>query len=147
MTKSLTEQWREGTLPKGWYYVKTHCEEIKKLYCGDGESLELDDPETSAYYFYHRKHDKGQVEVLAPVPSYDEDKKLQEQLKETKQELQIRINDNADMYAKLCNALMQLEEANAIIKDMRPFIQGSMKRETFARILNYEEKWGVKCQC
>ena len=70
MKKTLTEQWREGTLPKGWYYVKTHCEEIKKLYCEDGESLELDDPETSAYYFYHRKHDKGQVEVLAPVPDY-----------------------------------------------------------------------------
>ena len=38
----------------------------------------------------------------------------------------------------------QLKEANAIIKDMRPFIQGSMKRETFTRILHYEEKWGVK---
>lgn len=38
----------------------------------------------------------------------------------------------------------QLKEANAIIKDMRPFIQGSMKRKTFTRILHYEDKWGVK---
>lgn len=38
----------------------------------------------------------------------------------------------------------QLEEANAIIEDMRPFIQASMSRQTFTRILNYEEKWDIK---
>lgn len=38
----------------------------------------------------------------------------------------------------------QLKEANAIIEDMRPFIQSSMSRQTFTRILNYEDKWGVK---
>lgn len=38
----------------------------------------------------------------------------------------------------------QLNEANAIIEDMRPFIQASMSRQTFTRILNYEYKWGVK---
>ena len=38
----------------------------------------------------------------------------------------------------------QLKEANAIIKNMRPFIQGSMQRQTFMRIINYENKWGVK---
>ena len=86
-----------------------------------------------------------QEELKKYVPDPDgEIERLQEQLKETQQELQIRINDNADMYAKLCNVLMQLEEANAIIKDMRPFIQGSMKRETFTRILHYEEKWSVE---
>lgn len=38
----------------------------------------------------------------------------------------------------------QLKEANAIIEDMRPFIQASMSRQTFTRILNYEDKCGVK---
>lgn len=38
----------------------------------------------------------------------------------------------------------QLKEANAIIKDMRSFIQGSMQRQTFMRIIHYENKWGVK---
>ena len=71
MTKTLTEQWREGTLPDGWYYCQCY-DEVKKLYCGDGESLELEDPETFAYYFFHREDEKGQVEVLAPVPSYKE---------------------------------------------------------------------------
>lgn len=58
-----------------------------------------------------------QEELKKYVPDPDgEIERLQEQLKETQQELQIRINDNADMYAKLCNVLMQLEEANQIIK-------------------------------
>lgn len=38
----------------------------------------------------------------------------------------------------------QLKEANAIIADMRPFIQASMSRQAFTRILIYEDKWGVK---
>ena len=36
---------------------------------------------------------------------------------ELEQELQIRTEQNADLYAKLCNALMQLEEANKAIID------------------------------
>lgn len=70
MSKELTEQWRNGTLPKGWYYVEISSEEIKKLYCGDGETLELDDPETSAYYFYYKKHDESKIDILGVVPGY-----------------------------------------------------------------------------
>ena len=44
-----------------------------------------------------------------------------------------------------CHKLQeQLAEANAIIEYMRPFIQASMSRQTFTRILNYEDKWGKK---
>ena len=39
-----------------------------------------------------------------------------DEIKELKQELEIRINDNAELHAKLCNALLQLEEANKVIK-------------------------------
>ena len=119
MNKELTEQWREGTLPQGWYYVKTPCEEIKKLYCGDGESLELEDPETAGYYFFHRDLNKGQVEVLSPVPDYPE-------LCELKQELEICKDEKADLYAKLCNALMQLEECK---KKVHILNEASMKLE------------------
>ena len=38
----------------------------------------------------------------------------------------------------------QLDEANRIIEGLRPFIQGSNDRQTFMKILHYEEKWGVK---
>ncbi len=88
MTNTLTEQWREGKLPEGWYYCQCY-NEVKKMYCGDGESLELDDPETAAYYFFHRKHDKGQVEVLAPVPSYDHFSQLVKKVEQLQEQLAI----------------------------------------------------------
>lgn len=79
------------------------------------------------------------TDILSPDEEviHDQNKmieSLQEQLKETQQELQIRINDNADMYAKLCNALMQLEEANNIIKQYCFYEYGKP----------YLKKWGVE---
>ena len=49
-----------------------------------------------------------------------------------------------EQYRDYLRSKEQLKEANAIIEDMRPFIQASMSRQTFTRILNYEDKWGVK---
>lgn len=64
MTKTLTEQWREGTLPAGMYYIKA-----------DGVVAEA---KLSRYnYFYNLPHGNGHEankkveEVLAPVPSYE----------------------------------------------------------------------------
>ena len=66
MTKSLTEQWKDGTLTGGIYYCKTKSFGEKKL------------------WFHHRAYDgmyvqtygteemfpeEDIVEVLAPVPS------------------------------------------------------------------------------
>lgn len=63
--KTLTEQWREGKLPAGMYYIKA-----------DGVVAEA---KLSRYnYFYNLPHGNGHEankkveEVLAPVPSYDE---------------------------------------------------------------------------
>ena len=55
---------------------------------------------------------------------------------ELEQELQIRTEQNAELYAKLCNALMQLEEANKLIKDYWD--------EYPVVVKDYLEKWGVK---
>jgi len=55
--------------------------------------------------------------------------------------IQYELDELFDEYKKIQE---QLKDANSIIKDMRPFIQGSMKRETFTRILHYEDKWGIK---
>ena len=110
MTKTLTEQWRDGTLPEGYYYITS-----KKW----GMLIDRYRDQINDCGHKWRGFDNCQgvvEEVLAPVPSYDEIKCLQEQLK----------------------------EANAIIEDMRPFIQASMSRQTFTRILNYEDKCGVK---
>ena len=64
MMKTLTEQWREGTLDNGFYYVRSGWSAFIEIrYLGEG--------------FF-----EGNIEVLAPVPRYDEIKRLKEQLKE-----------------------------------------------------------------
>jgi alkyl sulfatase BDS1-like metallo-beta-lactamase superfamily hydrolase len=64
MIKTLTEQWREGKLENGFYYVRSGWStSVETRYLGNG--------------FF-----EGNIEVLAPVPSYDEYKRLQEQIKE-----------------------------------------------------------------
>lgn len=66
----LTEQWKKGELPCGWYWCECYNEEIKILYY-DGDSFELNDPETKNYYFFLQK-DIEEITILAPVPSYEE---------------------------------------------------------------------------
>lgn len=57
MTKTLTEQWRDGTLPSGEYYIK------------------LDDGSFATDKYFGKSGGFAEeipVEVLAPVPSYSE---------------------------------------------------------------------------
>ena len=68
MTKTLTEQWRNGTLEENMYYVKLP-EEIIIANIYQLKQLDL-------------VNDADEIEVLAPVPSYDEYKRLQEQIKD-----------------------------------------------------------------
>lgn len=70
MTKTLTEQWREGTLPDGAYYILV-------------DKYEQNEPEMDVGVCYNSNFEWWIVkEVLAPVPSYDEWKKLDDELKE-----------------------------------------------------------------
>lgn len=99
MTKTLTEQWREGTLPLGTYYIvnKNGYEEI--------------DESVAVGELWNNTDLK---EVLAVVPSYDEYKRLQE----------------------------QLNEANKLIKwVVKTSWSGNQEEDDFDR---YLEKWGVK---
>lgn len=76
MTKTLTEQWREGTLPEGYYYV---------LYADQSDnypSCDTEDYDDIDYWNgceWHYDNDPV-VEVLGPVPSYDEWKQAKENL-------------------------------------------------------------------
>lgn len=63
MTKTLTEQWLNGTLKKGNYYVNA-----KDFYNGDLYKGEIDHFNGEAHWFRFA----GVEEVLAPVPSYNE---------------------------------------------------------------------------
>lgn len=61
MTKTLTEQWREGTLQDGFYYIKKNLCGIKDI-----KTEELFSGE------FCTVPNEYIEEVLAPVPSYDE---------------------------------------------------------------------------
>ena len=63
MTKTLTEQWREGTLEDGEYYVKDWDGKID-WFVAKNKILWRDN--NNPMYASER------IEVLAPVPSYDE---------------------------------------------------------------------------
>ena len=67
MTKTLTEQWREGTLPCGAYYVNR-----------------LDEIRIYFVTYEDNKYTHEIYEIIAPVPRYKEYKHLQEQIKKLK---------------------------------------------------------------
>ena len=111
MTKTLTEQWREGTLPDGEYYVKTTRYKDVKWYLAMAGVLWYD--------MYNPIYKDEVVEVLAPVPSYEE---------------------NNDLVTKCHQFEKQLAEANILIGIMCP----QMENETLQKCIEYAKKWGVK---
>jgi len=62
MTKSLTEQWHDGTLPRGGYYIKLLDWSIKQT---DYDNIS----KTFNTEFF--RYNVSVKEVLAPVPSYE----------------------------------------------------------------------------
>ena len=63
MTKTLTEQWKDGELEWGLYYVKTKKD--APLFYGEITEMSLEEEITIS-------QDEKVEEVLSPVPSYDE---------------------------------------------------------------------------
>lgn len=68
-----------------------------------------------------------------------EENEYVQKIHELEQELKIRIEDNAELYTNLCNALMQLNEANDCINSAQISLRGYM-----LKINEYKKKWGVK---
>ena len=78
-----------------------------------------------------------------------------QKIHELEQELKIRVEDNAELYTKLCNALMQLKEANEVIKitnrvsgniDLSQMVYEDRRKVDGITMQtgSYLEKWGVK---
>ena len=108
MSKSLTEKWKDGELPEGTYYVM--------FICGRYGTYEFENLKGFGF-----DNDLAYIkEVLAPVPSCDEYKKLQVQLKEA--------NDTIKRYRRFETAL--------VVKN------GTLVGENPA--VDYLEKWCVK---
>ena len=68
MTKTLTEQWREGTLPEDCYYILTKNGHIRK-----DRTCFYSHTDEQCFCFTSNKDIQ---EVLAPVPSYDKWKQM-----------------------------------------------------------------------
>lgn len=63
MTKTLTEQWREGTLPKGLYYTRSSS---------GRKGFSIHTGSESHMFSPYDKMANQTEEVLLPVPSYNE---------------------------------------------------------------------------
>ena len=137
MTKSLTEKWAIIT-PENCQEINTMISEYKKEIERLQEQLDESIKTTKDQELIIKKLKRRRICDNQKTEARKEHiNELIEQVKELKEEIARR--------GRIINELkIQRKEANAIIEDMRPFIQASMSRQTFTRILNYEDKWGVK---
>jgi len=109
MTKSPTEQWRDGNLPNGDYYIKVRGNLSKKDFftydnCINGKWAFTDDGNI--------------IDIIASVPSYDEYKelvrkadKLEEQLEIAKEALEYYADETDWMGTTLNNSVGYYEKA------------------------------------
>lgn len=137
MTKTLTEQWREGKLPENTYYVQ--------FICGRYGVYEFEQ-----FKGFGFDNDLAYIkEVIAPVPSYEEWKELKEQ----RDWYETRNYERAALINKLRE---QLNEANKLIKECKNKIEWNKVILTsyppkegisdylYSKVNDYLEKWGVK---
>ena len=69
---------------------------------------------------------------------------LLEENRQLKEELQQRTDDNADLYAKLCNVLIRLQEADEILYDFmcHPYPQ-PITYEMREKLEKYHKKYEI----
>lgn len=132
MTKSLTEKWKNGELPDGHYYVQyDKCSPFIKDAYG---MIEL-----------KRCIDSEKIEVLAPVPSYDEYNKLRKlplkcfQLEEDNSALMVI---NKDMCKEIKRLQKQLEIATKALKEINKNYRFTVAQDVVYKAL--KEMEGVK---
>ena len=105
MTKTLTEQWRDGTLPEGWYYT------IIKGFT-DKEQMMIDYYIPELHHF-EIKPTECIKEVLAPVPSYNEFLVLSDFKKIEKDAIDNLVKIHTEkLEKKLAIAIKALKEIN-----------------------------------
>ena len=129
MTKTLTEQWRDGTLPDGYYYIDYDTQQ-RIFEIEDGCATYQGLPAET--YFLN---DVCLIKVLAPVPSFDEHKQLvskTEQLEKnlagTEQAVQEGIEINEGLKAENKRLQEQKQKVIALIKDGR-FVEALQELE------------------
>jgi len=107
MTKTLTEQWREGTLADGYYYIDYDTQQ-RIFEVEDGCATYQGLPAET--YFLN---DVCLIKVLAPVPSYDKVKEMSqkiERLEFDNEALEMAHNEGKEINAELVSKNEQLEK-------------------------------------
>lgn len=135
--KQLTEQWKKGELPAGWYYIK--IADIVFIDFFEGK-------------VWKNKKDKYIDEVLAPVPSYEkwqasyncmlekENKELKKQVNHLSKTQARQFVDNQKLQVKAEKAKDVIDiEATRKIKQLEQIIE-SQKQTNLALIKRLEEK-------
>ena len=138
MTKSLTEQWREGTLKDAEYYVKNKSNNVVvDYYCETTKSF-------ATVFPFNVK------EVLAPVPSYEEYKELLRH-SELSRNLVYEVLVNQKEYNELLDKAKentrlqeQLNEANELLKAYGTESLWESLSLSYDEANEYCKKWGVK---
>lgn len=129
----LTEQWKKGELPSGWYYLKVN-EELANYpvisECVDDFNLGL-----PISYFYD--FDVAKIEqVLAPVPSYEEWVGVKQQ-----RDLENKLRHDSD------NKNWQLRTENAQLKELLKECQHILKEQNFYRNTPVETDTIYRTRC
>ena len=137
MTKSqntkneqLTEQWKKGELPEGFYYVS------------DGAEITID------YYlcdYWERHFDSDVTEVLAPVPSYDEwiqkcevVKNLLERNETLVKNGKQRCHENTKLKEEVSRESYKVSEAYCLVEELKGLLE-ECRDVMNQRILSAEE--------
>lgn len=118
MTKSLTELWKDGTIKRGFYYLKT-----KHVY--DNEDID---------YLWEDHFRAGIAknpleEVLAPVPSYDHFSQLVKKV----EQLQKQLNEANDIIKEYVETTPKVPNDGCHIPNYN-----------LDNAERYIKKWGVK---
>lgn len=135
MTKTLTEQFMDGSFKCNVYYCQTKYDGLKLLLlyhdgCEHGYAQKFGECEDYPH--------KDIIEVLAPVPSYDEWERLQKQLNEANEALKSLIGGDKNTLYYLEKILPMCEHDKVLHDYLQKIIND------FENDLKKIEKWGVK---
>lgn len=140
MTKTLTEQWREGTLEQRYYYVK---------YFGNGQKPFVEIELKNFLMDLVKVKDSDKIEVLESVPSYEEYQDIIQQNVNQEAAIETYIEDIKRLQEQLNEANKTIKKAQELCPDKNVMLMCNPARQSFGMMTNdvlntYLEKWGVK---
>lgn len=135
---SLTDDWKAGKLEDGLYYIllengKTPISELETWYRTNiEESKEYYETE-QAFYGYS---DNMISEVLAPVPTYDEYKAMQDQIADAERQIEKLKEENVENLGYIGGLLnegneqvIKNRELRALLKECRPYLSYKINKD------------------